>query len=158
MLGDDDPFEAQQETPGLLRELVATAGSSLLVRPAPDEWSALECIGHITDGELVSAGRYRWILAHERPPLLPYDQDLWVGALRHGEANPEDLLGLFESIRASNLLLWRQTPEADRSRLGIHQERGPESYELTFRLIAGHDRLHFRQARLAVEQAASART
>jgi hypothetical protein len=31
--------------------------------------------------------------------------------------------------------------------VGIHEERGPESFDLTFRLIAGHDRNHLRQAR-----------
>ena len=34
----------------------------------------------------------------------------------------------------------------DRARYGVHAERGPESYELTFRLIAGHDRFHLAQA------------
>jgi hypothetical protein len=158
ILGEDDPYEAQRETPDLLRQLVATAGSDLKVRPAPEEWSALECIGHITDGELVSSARYRWILAHDRPPLVPYDQDLWVERLHHGDADPEDLLGLFESLRASNLLLWTRTPPEDRARVGIHQERGPESYDLTFRLIAGHDRLHLRQARRALERVSAART
>jgi hypothetical protein len=28
----------------------------------------------------------------------------------------------------------------------MHRERGPESYELTFVLIAGHDRFHLAQA------------
>ncbi len=29
----------------------------------------------------------------------------------------------------------------------MHSERGPESYELQFRLIAGHDRFHLEQMR-----------
>ena len=29
----------------------------------------------------------------------------------------------------------------------MHRERGPESYELTTRLSAGHDRVHIAQAR-----------
>jgi hypothetical protein len=156
MLGDDDPYAAQGETPGLLRQLVDSAGSNLAMRPAPEEWSALECMGHITDAEIVSAARYRWILAHDRPPLVPYDQDLWVGRLRHAEANPEDLLGLFGSLRAANLLLWNRSSAEDRARIGMHEERGPETYDLTFRLVAGHDRLHLRQARRALELVASA--
>ncbi|MGQ0670957.1 MAG: transposase [Actinomycetota bacterium] len=31
-----------------------------------------------------------------------------------------------------------------------HAERGPESYELLFRMIAGHDRNHLAQARPAL--------
>ena len=45
---------------------------------------------------------------------------------------------------------WARTPEADRERFGIHRERGPESYRLTFVLIAGHDRFHLAQAERAL--------
>ena len=61
-----------------------------------------------------------------------------------------ELLALFEPLRAANLALWRRTSEADRERIGLHRERGPESYRLTFTLIAGHDRLHLDQARRAL--------
>ena len=33
---------------------------------------------------------------------------------------------------------------------GMHAERGPESFELSFRLVAGHRRLHHRQAAAAL--------
>jgi hypothetical protein len=46
---------------------------------------------------------------------------------------------------------YRRSAE-DRARVGIHTERGPESYELTFRLVAGHDRVHLGQARRALDQ------
>jgi hypothetical protein len=34
----------------------------------------------------------------------------------------------------------------------MHQERGPESYDLAFRMIAGHDRLHVAQAERALAE------
>ena len=155
-LGADDPAAAQATTPASLRRLVADAGADLRRRPAAGEWSVLELIGHIADAEMVSTGRYRWILAHDRPDILPSDQDLWVERLRANELEPDDLLTPFEALRAANLALWRRTPISERARYGIHRERGPESYELTFRLIAGHDRIHTQQARrtLALIQAA----
>jgi DinB superfamily len=155
MLGEDDPAEAQRQTPPALRHLIVDAGSNLRSRPRPDEWSVLECVGHIVDGEIVSTGRYRWILAHDEPPLLPYDQDLWVERLGHRDAEPDELLALFDALRTANLGLWSRTPDSDRSRIGMHQERGPESFELTFRLIAGHDRLHVQQARRTLDLLAS---
>jgi DinB superfamily len=158
MLGDDDPAEAQAETPGLLRDLVASAGRDLPVGPAPREWSALQCVGHITDAEVVMAARYRWVLAHDRPALVGYDQDLWVDGLGHAEDDPGELLGLFESLRAANLRLWSRTGPEGRARIGLHEERGPESFELMFRMLAGHDRLHLQQARRALELVAAART
>jgi hypothetical protein len=39
---------------------------------------------------------------------------------------------------------------ADRDRVGIHRERGPESYGLIVRLGAGHDRFHIAQAERAL--------
>jgi hypothetical protein len=33
----------------------------------------------------------------------------------------------------------------------MHAERGPESFDLAFRMIAGHDRFHLAQARRALE-------
>jgi hypothetical protein len=33
----------------------------------------------------------------------------------------------------------------------MHAERGPESVDLTFRLMAGHDRFHLAQARRALD-------
>lgn len=158
-LGEDDPAIAQAATSGALRALVAEAGDRLRVRPEPGEWSALECIGHIVDGELVSSARYRWIVAEEQPDLIGYDQALWVEALHSGDVDPAILLSMFDGLRAANLDLWARLPTADRARFGLHRERGPESYELTFRMIAGHDRVHLGQARralAAVSAAASA--
>jgi hypothetical protein len=152
LVGYDDPAAIQSGTPAAWRALVADAGSHLRVRPAPDEWSVVELLGHAVDSELVSSARYRWILAHDTPAIAAYDQDMWVDRLRHGDADPPEQLQLFEALRAANLSLWRRTPVEDRSRFGIHAERGPESYELTFRLIAGHDRFHLDQARRTLAQ------
>ena len=151
-LGDDDPGDVQAATPAALRVLVREAGDRLRVRPAEGEWSVIECIGHITDAEISVSARYRWVLAHDRPPLMPYDQDLWVSKLRHNDDDPEELLTMFEGLRAANVALWRRSRPEERARAGMHQERGEESFELMFRCLAGHDRLHTAQARRALEQ------
>ncbi len=151
-LGDDDPVEAQTAAPDLVRGLLAEAGALLTTRPEPAEWSVLECIGHIADSELIASVRYRWILAEDQPPLVGYDQDLWVSALGHGRDEPAVLVELFSALRRSNLDLWSRRSLDDRARVGIHAERGPESYGLTFRLMAGHDRVHLGQARRALDK------
>lgn len=147
LLADDDPATAQESTPAELRELIAEAGRELRTRPEASEWSVLECVAHIVDAELVASGRYRWILSHDEPDLPGYDQDLWVDRLHQPSEGPDELLTLFDALRRANLALWRRTPVEDRDRFGIHRERGPESFALTFQLIAGHDRFHIGQAR-----------
>ena len=150
LLGDDEPTVVQAATVARLRALVREAGPLVAVRPEPGEWSVVECLGHLTDGELVVAARARWILAEDEPDIVGYDQDRWVDGLGHGEDDPDDLITLFDALRSANLRLWAKTPAADRSRFGVHRERGPESYELMTRLSAGHDRFHVAQAERAL--------
>jgi hypothetical protein len=150
LLGDDDPAEAQTSTPAALRDLVAGAGADLRTRPEPAEWSVLGCIGHMVDAEIVASGRYRWIVAHDDPTLLGYDQDLWVARLHADDPDASSLLALFEPLRRANLEMWSRSTAEERARVGIHQERGRESFDLTFRLLAGHDRFHVDQARRAL--------
>jgi hypothetical protein len=145
-LGDDDPADAQATTPDRIRRLIAAAGPDIRTKPAPREWSVLECIGHVTDAETVMSARYRWVLAHDQPELIGYDQDLWVDGLRHNADDPAELLAVFEALRTANLALWRRSSPEQRARVGLHRERGPESYELMFRLLGGHDRVHLDQA------------
>jgi hypothetical protein len=156
-LGEDDPAEAAAEAPGNIRALITDAGDLLRVRPEPREWSALLCLAHIADAELVMSGRYRWVLAHDRPELIGYDQDLWVDRLHTDDDDPFELLAQFEALRAANIDLWRRTGDADRQRVALHRERGPESYDLMFRMLGGHDRVHLAQARRALEAAQGAR-
>jgi DinB superfamily len=146
LLGEDDPAIVQAATVGRLRELVGEAGDDLRTRPEPREWSVLECIGHLVDSELMTAVRVRWIVAEDQPDIVPYDQDLWVDRLRHAEDDPGDLISLFDALRSANLRLWSSRPLTDCDRVGIHRERGPESYGLIVRLAAGHDRFHIAQA------------
>ena len=150
-LGDDDPADAQSQAPANIRRMIEEAGDLLWTRPAPGEWSPVLCLAHIADGELVMSGRYRWVLAHDAPELIGYDQDLWVNALHPDDTDPEELLALFEPLRASNIRLWRGTTPAQRERVAIHRERGPESFDLMFRMLGGHDRVHLAQAYRALE-------
>ena len=147
LLGDRDPAEVMQATPARLCELAAEAGDWLRVRPEPKEWSVFECIAHIADAELVISGRLRFILAQDQPPLPGYDQDLWVDKLHQShDESLDELLAWFDPLRAANLRMWNESSAADRARVGLHSERGPESFELTFRLYAGHDLFHVSQA------------
>ena len=97
------------------------------------------------------SGRYRFVLAHDEPSLLGYDQDLWVDRLHGDTDNIDDMLDLFETLRRANVSLWTTTPQDRKQRVGMHAERGPESYELSFLMLAGHDRFHIAQARRALE-------
>src|SRR5207248_9079626 len=133
-----------------LLSLVKDAGSALRQTPTPGEWSVLELLGHLVDAEIVMSGRYRWVLSHDRPPLLGYDQDRWVERLRHNDDPPDELLEVFSTLRTANLRLWNRSPSDDRRRLAMHAERGADSYGLLFALLAGHERFPLVEVRQLV--------
>ncbi len=156
LLGEDDPVEVQDATPAKLHALIEEAGPNLRRRPAPKEWSVLELLGHLVDAEMVMSTRFRWTISQDKPPLLGYDQDLWVARLRHNDDQPDELLGTFAALRGVNLGLWRRSSTTDRQRVAMHAERGPESYELMFRMMAGHDRFHLNQMQKTLRQVRAA--
>jgi hypothetical protein len=151
LCGNEDPAKVQSETPDALRALLLEAEGHLRTRPEPGEWSVLELLGHIADAELVMSGRYRWVIAHDEPELPGYDQDLWVDRLGHNEAPPERFIRLFEGLRAANVTLWLATTPQQRARAALHKERGRETLDEMFRMIAGHDRFHLDQARRTLD-------
>ena len=157
LLRQDDPAEVQTSTRAALLEILEDTGSDLRTTPAPGEWSVLELLGHLVDAEIVLSGRYRWVLSHDRPPLLGYDQDRWVERLRHNDDPPDALLEVFSTLRTANLRLWNRSSADDRQRVAMHAERGPESYELMFRMLAGHDRFHLDQMRRTLATIRAAR-
>jgi hypothetical protein len=149
-LGEDDPVVAQESEPELWRRLIEQAGAHLRTRPEEGEWSVIECLGHMTDSELVTSTRYRWILCEDEPVLGSFQQGAWVATLNHQADDPASLLDLFATLRRANVALWRRTSPEDRSRVGLHAERGAESFELLFRMQAGHGRVHRAQAERAL--------
>lgn len=149
-LGEDDPADVQAATTARLRAIVRAAGGHLRDRPEPAEWSVIECIGHLADSEVVASARMRWIVAEDEPEIIGYDQDRWVDGLGHRHDDPEQLIALFDALRTANLRLWRSVPPEARERFGVHDQRGPETYELIWRLTAGHDRFHVAQAERAL--------
>src|SRR5262249_44927825 len=150
LLGEDDPATVQAGTADSWRALLEVAGADASVDPDPGEGSVLGCLAHPPEAEIGVSGPVRWILAHDEPPLLGYDQDLWADHLHRPPEDADDLLSVFVPLRDANIALWRRTPAELRQRFGVHAERGPESYELTFRIAAGHDRFHLAQAERAL--------
>ena len=146
VLGDRDPLTAQEAFPSTLRTAVVGLSDEALRRPErPGTWSVVQIVQHLADTELAYAYRMRMILAHDAPRIQAYDQDRWADRLRYDEANLDDALAEFETLRASNLRLLRRLSDDEWDRTGLHAERGPESLRRITRMLAGHDLAHLRQ-------------
>jgi hypothetical protein len=105
----------------------------------------VEVAQHLADSDIVVGFRIRMILAHDRPEIVAYDQDLWANRLRYREAKLADVLDQLEAVREANLRIARRLTPEELGRFGIHAERGGESLGYLLRLAAGHDLVHLDQ-------------
>ena len=146
LLGTRDPMDVLPRTPDAVREAIAgLSETQLSQREAPGKWSIRHVVRHLADGDLVWGWRMRMVLAHDRPTITGYDQDLWADRLHYGEADVSLALDDFSVLRRSNLRLLGAATATDRQRVGVHAERGEESVAHMIKMYAGHDLLHLAQ-------------
>jgi uncharacterized damage-inducible protein DinB len=119
--------------------------SQLALRYGPDKWTVREVLHHLADTEVVYAWRTRQILSEDRPTIQGYDQDAWARTLRYYDATLDVAMGQLRGVRTANLRLWRTLSPAERARVGLHTERGPESIDQLLKLMGAHDLVHRRQ-------------
>lgn len=154
-LGDQDPLVVLAGLgAGVRRAFEGLSDGAMRQPEAPGKWSMLEVAQHLADSEIVVGFRLRMILAHDRPEITAYDQDLWAERLRYREAKLAEVLEQMEALRAANLRLARRLTREELERVGVHAERGAESVGYLLRLVAGHDLVHLDQLariRLAVQ-------
>lgn len=129
--------------------------TKLVTRPAPEEWSALECVRHLVFAEDLYLNR--WLLQNERPWV---HEGLLPGFLA-GQANYKEVGSQPPSDLASVLAAWddlhrqtwqlvdRVTPE-DLHRDTSQVDFGQGDAGKVLQGLAQHDLVHIRQAEAAV--------
>jgi hypothetical protein len=135
-------------------------GSAAGWRPAPGEWSANECVGHLIEAERRGfAGRIRRIIDAGRGdrPHLPPDLEAWdppavAESRRDHLRDPRELVAEIASLRADGVDLVRTLTPDDLGRSGVHPDVGPLRVDELLGEWVHHDRNHVRQL-LAVTQA-----
>lgn len=143
LLGDQDALDVLTSTADRIYDLTrGLSDEQLKARPEPEEWSATEILGHMFDAEIVASFRWRLTLAQDNVAYPGYDQDKWTGLAHPPFAQ---MLASYRAIRESNIFLMRWTAREMWGKSGLHAERGPESFELSVLLIAGHDLAHLKQ-------------
>lgn len=127
-------------------ELASLPAALLSWRPAPEEWCALEVVGHLSEAdERGFAGRIRTILAQERPRFRSWDPSAVARARRDGERDPADLLAEFTRCRTAGVALVETLTAADLGRGGEHPEVGFLSVRDLLHEWVHHDADHLRQ-------------
>ncbi|HKE00178.1 MAG TPA: DinB family protein [Planctomycetota bacterium] len=153
LLEGREPLEVLAATPDALSAAIRGKSAAELKRqPAPGKWSATQILGHLLDVEWVYGYRMRTILGDERPKIVSMDQDLWVAAQEHRDADAKELAASHAAMRRVNLAFWRRIPKKAYDRVGLHDERGEESIGTLFWMLAGHDLNHLAQIRKVLGQ------
>ncbi|HEX2058206.1 MAG TPA: DinB family protein [Actinomycetota bacterium] len=143
LLGDQEALDVLASTPEKIEDLCTEVDVALLQKaPEPGEWSAEEVLAHLLDAEIVYSFRWRMTLAQSGTAFPGYQQDLWTG-LAH-PSFPE-MLAAFSALRRMNVWLAEETPSTEWDKVGIHSERGPETFDVSLKLVAGHDLAHLKQ-------------
>ena len=137
-------------TPNRWNDLMSKVPAELLSRcPLPGEWSAVECLKHLIDGEMhVYPVRLRAFMAGEN--ITDYDQDKasrdWL------RQSPKQLAARFSRLRAANLKLLDTISAADLGRSSIHSALGRVTLGDILHQWAAHDFMHLVQAERALMQ------
>jgi len=146
LLGDREPLGVLRETPAAIRGLLAGLSDADSAKPEFEgKWSIRQVMQHLADSDLVWGWRLRMVLAHDRPTITGYDQDLWANRLGYASVPIAQSFADFEHLRDANLRLIARIPVSDFSRVGVHSERGEESVAHMMKMYGGHDLLHRRQ-------------
>ncbi len=119
-------------------------------RPAPGEWSALECLLHLIDlDQSVFPQRVKAILAGADFPAFFPDEE---GSQLSADTSPLELAQQFAALRTSNLHLLDEIAPDDLQRSATHAELGTVTLSHLLHEWGGHDLMHLVQAEQALMQ------
>jgi hypothetical protein len=136
-------------TPERWHSLSNTLPADLLTRrPAPAEWSAVDCLQHLIDTERVFQFRVKCFLDNKDFPAFDPDSQ----GTKTGEQSPLELASAFEMLRVQSLKSIAALVEADLDRRVRHQELGPVTLREMLSEWAAHDLNHTIQAERALIQ------
>jgi hypothetical protein len=139
-----------QTTPARWIFLTSSLPPDLLSRrPAPAEWSALECLVHIIDVEQVFSTRLVAFLAGRDFPAFNPDEQ---GTKPDANPQPAELAAHFAQLRQANLSSLAALTPVDLARQARHAELGPVTLEMMVSGWAAHDLNHTIQAERALIQ------
>ena len=138
-------------TPARWISLAETLPADLLTRrPAPGEWSALECLQHLIDTErAVFPVRIAAFLAGRDFPAFDPDAQ---GSKADAGQSPLELAHEFDRLRTASLALLAKVTPADMGKQARHQELGMVTFGEMMHEWAGHDLMHLVQAERALMQ------
>jgi DinB family protein len=119
---DDDTAFTLADDASTVARIARMATADALRAVHFGEWSALEVLGHVADMAEVFAERVRRIATEDRPRLPGVDQDKIAAERRNNEREPMEFAKRIQSAHGEIIRIL--AAQANRSRLGVHEEQG----------------------------------
>jgi DinB superfamily len=136
----------------IVAEIRALPNEVLDWHPAPGEWCAKECLGHLLEAERRGFnGRIRTILAAHDPQLSGWDQQAVERERNDCHRATADLIAEFEALRADSVSLVNGLNGSDLDRGGTHEKVGHLRVQDLLHEWVHHDRNHFRQLQANIQ-------
>ncbi len=117
-------------------------------KPAPGEWSAVECLQHIIDTEYSYQFRVKCFMEGKDFPGFDPDKE----GTKPGKRTAAELAAELYRLRAESLKLIATLGEADLDKRVRHQKLGPVTLGEMLNAWAAHDLNHTVQAERALMQ------
>jgi hypothetical protein len=127
-------------------ELAAVGDDVARWRPAPGEWSANECLGHIIEADKRGfGGRIARILDEDGVAEQGWDQLAVAAARRDNERTVRDILEEFRTGRDAGIALVDGLRTDQLERAAVHDRVGRVTVQDLLHEWVFHDRNHLRQ-------------
>ena len=132
----------------MLRTLVCPLSDAQIRRkPAPNEWSIVEIVGHLIDTEQLLRYRIVRMTTIDHPAIITYDQDAAVVRNAYQKANLTVLLRTLAAERETTLQTFKTYTPTQLARTGWHLEYGLWVVADVITYLAKHDFMHDQQIR-----------
>lgn len=138
-------------------QVIPLTRAQLQWRPAPGEWTVLEVVCHLRDSAERLGERLQLIATQDNPLLPVFDENALVTENRYAEELLPLALMRYVEHRGRTIELLRGLPPGGWARTGVHQERGPQTFQQVAETIVRHDTEHLNQLRTLRTGAATVR-
>jgi hypothetical protein len=140
-LGDRNPLDALDETPGKIRQLVESWNADRFEKSyAPGKWSARRLLVHLAQTELALGTRVRFALSQNGYAAQAFSQDDWL-PIDDG-VDARTALEAYVNLRRMNVAMFRRLTPSQRERTFSHPEYGSLTVWWVANQMAGHDLHH----------------
>lgn len=133
-----DIFAILDQQPDELRALLlVVSDEEASIRPAPEEWSIKEVIGHVCDTDRILSYRALRCARGDTIPLAGYNPQAYVAATSFNARPLSELLDEFAFRRRADLLCFRPLTEEELLRRGTTLDHPITARALLF-VMGGH--------------------